>query len=138
MTYSNASAPALPASRMLTAITKFIGVFAAAVALTAGSAFAQQPAAPGPAPAAKPAAPAKKPAPASPAAPAAPADPAPEAEQQAPAQAQGEQQQQAQLIYSPWTKFCLKGHNNEPNAKHVCVTVKDAPIQSCMPVVAAV
>ena len=138
MIYSNASAPALPASRMLTAITKFIGVFAAAVALTAGSAFAQQPAAPGPAPAAKPAAPAKKPAPAKPAAPAAPGAPAPEAQQQAPAQAQGEQQQQVQLIYSPWTKFCLKGQNNEPNAKQVCFTGKDARIESGMPVVAAV
>jgi invasion protein IalB len=136
MTYSNASAPALPASRMLAAIAKF--VFAAAVALTAGSAFAQQPAAP--APAAKPAAPAKKPAPAKPAAPAAaaPAAPAPEAQQQAPAQAQGDQQQQVQLIYSPWTKFCLKGQNNDPNAKQVCFTGKDARIESGMPVVAAV
>ena len=132
MTYSNASAPALPASRMLAAIAKF--VFAAAVALTAGSALAQQPAAP--APAAKPAAPAKKPAPAKPAAPAAPAAPAPEAQQQP--QAQGEQQQQVQLIYSPWTKFCLKGQNNEPNAKQVCFTGKDARIESGMPVVAAV
>jgi invasion protein IalB len=136
MTYSNASAPALPASRMLAAIAKF--VFAAAVALTAGSAFAQQPAAP--APAAKPAAPAKKPAPAKPAAPAAaaPAAPAPEAQQQAPAQAQSDQQQQVQLIYSPWTKFCLKGQNNDPNAKQVCFTGKDARIESGMPVVAAV
>jgi invasion protein IalB len=133
MTYSNASAPALPASRTLAAIAKFIGVFAAAVALTAGSAFAQQPAAP--APAAKPAAPAKKPAPKPPAA-AAPAAPAPEAQQQAPAQ--GEQQQQVQLIYSPWTKFCLKGQNNDPNAKQVCFTGKDARIESGMPVVAAV
>jgi invasion protein IalB len=134
MTYSNAPAPALPTSRTLAAIAKF--VFAAAVALTAGSAFAQQPAAPAPAPAAKPAAPAKKPAPAKPAAPAAPAAPAPEAQQQAPAQ--GEQQQQVQLIYSPWTKFCLKGQNNDPNAKQVCFTGKDARIESGMPVVAAV
>ena len=132
MTYSNASAPALPASRTLAAIAKL--VFAAAVVLTAGSALAQQPAAP--APAAKPAAPAKKPAPAKPAAPAAPAAPAPEAQQQP--QAQGEQQQQVQLIYSPWTKFCLKGQNNEPNAKQVCFTGKDARIESGMPVVAAV
>jgi len=86
----------------------------------------------------KPAAPAKKPAPAKPAAPAAPAAPAPEAQQQAPAQAQGDQQQQVQLIYSPWTKFCLKGQNNEPNAKQVCFTGKDARIESGMPVVAAV
>jgi invasion protein IalB len=135
MTYSNASAPALPTSRTLAVIVKF--VFAAAVVLIAGSAFAQQPAAPAPAPAAKPAAPAKKPAPAKPAAPA-PAAPAPEAQQQAPAQAQGEQQQQVQLIYSPWTKFCLKGQNNDPNAKQVCFTGKDARIESGMPVVAAV
>jgi invasion protein IalB len=132
MTYSNASAPALPVSRTLAAIAKFISVFAAAVVLTAGAAFAQQPAAP----AAKPAAPAaKKPTPAKPAAPA-PAAPAPEA-QQAPAQGQAEQQQ-VQLIYSPWTKFCLKGQNNEPNAKQVCFTGKDARIESGMPVVAAV
>ena len=134
MTYSNASAPALPASRTLAAIAKFISVVAAVIALTAGSAFAQQPTAP--APAAKPAAPAKKPAPAKPAAPAAPAAPAPEAQQQAPAQ--GHQQQQVQLIYSPWTKFCLKGQNNDPNAKQVCFTGKDARIELGMPVVAAV
>jgi invasion protein IalB len=133
MTYSNASAPALPASRTLAAIAKFTTVFAAAVVLAAGAVLAQQPAAP----AAKPAAPAaKKPAPAKPAAPA-PAAPAPEAQQQSPAQGQGEQQQ-VQLIYSPWTKFCLKGQNNEPNAKQVCFTGKDARIESGMPVVAAV
>jgi invasion protein IalB len=138
MIYLNA-APARPASRTLAAIVKTTtaGVFAAAVALATSSAFAQQPAAPAPAaPAAKPA-PAKKP-PAKPAAPApaAPAAPAPEAQQQAPAQ--GEQQQQVQLIYSPWTKFCLKGQNNDPNAKQVCFTGKDARIESGMPVVAAV
>jgi invasion protein IalB len=135
MTYLNASAPAQPASRTLAVVATFFGLsVAATVALTAGTAFAQQPAAP--APAAKPA-PAKKP-PAKPA-PAAPAAPAPEAQQQAPAQAQGEQQQQqVQLIYSPWTKFCLKGQNNDPNAKQVCFTGKDARIESGMPVVAAV
>ena len=136
MIISNASAPAQPASRTLAAIAKSISVFAAAAVLTTGAALAQQPAAPVPAaPAAKPAAPAKKPAPAKPAAPA-PAAPAPEAQQQAPAQGQGEQQ--VQLIYSPWTKFCLKGQNNEPNAKQVCFTGKDARIESGMPVVAAV
>ena len=136
MTYLNASAPAQPASRTLAVVATFFSLsVAATVALTAGSAVAQQPAAP--APAAKPAAPAKKPAPAKPA-PAAPAAPAPEAQQQAPAPAQGEQQQQVQLIYSPWTKFCLKGQNNDPNAKQVCFTGKDARIESGMPVVAAV
>ncbi len=134
MNYLNA--PVQPASRTLVAIARIFGLsIAAAVALTAGAAVAQQPAAPA-APAAKPAAPAKKPAPAKPAA--APAAPvAPEAQQQAPAQAQGDQQQ-VQLIYSPWTKFCLKGQNNDPNAKQVCFTGKDARIESGMPVVAAV
>jgi invasion protein IalB len=147
MNYSNAAAPAHPASRTLAAIANTvtknfapvgrfgqIGVLTAAFALAAGSAFAQQPIAPAPAPAAKPGAPAKKPA-AKPAAPAAPAAPAPEAQQQAPAQTQ---EQQVQLIFSPWTKFCLKGQNNEPNAKQVCFTGKDARIESGMPVVAAV
>src|SRR5437764_7884272 len=147
MNYSNAAAPARPASRTLAAIANTvtknfapvarfgqIGVLTAAFALAAGSAFAQQPIAPAPAPAAKPAAPAKKPA-AKPAAPAAPAAPAPEAQQQAPGQTQ---EQQVQLIFSPWTKFCLKGQNNDPNAKQGCCTGKDARIESGMPVVAAV
>jgi invasion protein IalB len=149
MNYSNTAAPARPASRTLAAIANTltktfapvgrfgqIGVLTAAFAMAAGSAFAQQSIAPAPAPAAKPAAPApaKKPA-AKPAAPAAPTAPAPEAQQQAPAQTQ---EQQVQLIFSPWTKFCLKGQNNEPNAKQVCFTGKDARIESGMPVVAAV
>ncbi|HYA04978.1 MAG TPA: invasion associated locus B family protein [Xanthobacteraceae bacterium] len=132
MTYWNASAPALPVSRTLAAIGK-IAVLTAMLVVgwqmaTASSALAQQPA---PAPAAKPKAapaPAKKPA-----APAA----APEAQQQpAPAQGQGPEQQ-VQLIYSPWTKFCLK-NQNDPNSKQVCFTGKDARIESGMPVVAAV
>ena len=40
------------------------------------------------------------------------------------------------MIYSPWTKFCLKGQ--EATAKQVCFTGKDARIESGMPVVAAV
>jgi invasion protein IalB len=71
-------------------------------------------------------------APAKPAAPA-PAAPAPTA----PAQAQAvPQAQQPQLIFSPWTKFCLKG--KEANAKQVCFTGKDGRVESGMPVVAAV
>jgi invasion protein IalB len=50
-----------------------------------------------------------------------------------PGQAQGEQ---PQLIFSPWTKFCLKGQ--EANAKQVCFTGKDGRVESGMPVVAAV
>jgi invasion protein IalB len=155
MNDSYASAPARPESRTLAAIvnatTKCNKTIARAIrvahrvaqvsalvstfALAVGAssvALAQSP----PAPAAKPAAPAaKKPPAAKPAAPAAPA-PAPEAQQQAPAQGQGEPQ--VQLIFSPWTKFCLKGQNNDPNAKQVCFTGKDARIESGMPVVAAV
>jgi invasion protein IalB len=52
-----------------------------------------------------------------------------------------EPQQQAQpeapqLIFSPWTKFCLKGQ--EANAKQVCFTGKDGRVESGQPVVAAV
>jgi len=41
-----------------------------------------------------------------------------------------------QLIYAPWTKFCLKGQ--DANAKQVCFTGKDGRIESGQPVVAAV
>ncbi len=54
-----------------------------------------------------------------------------------PQQAQGGDQQQVQFIYSPWTKFCLKP-DNDPNAKQMCFTGKDARIETGMPVVAAV
>jgi invasion protein IalB len=135
MTYSNASAPAQPVRRTLAAITRTTAI-AAALALGATTvATAQQPAPAPAAPAAKP-----KPAPKKPAAPApAAAQPAPApAAQQAPAPGQAQQGQgdQVQLIYSPWTKFCLKGQ--ETDAKQVCFTGKDARIESGMPVVAAV
>jgi invasion protein IalB len=98
----------------------------------ASSVFAQAPA---PAPAAPHAKPAPKPAPKK------PAGKPPAAAQQQPAQPPAEGQppasdQQVQLIYSPWTKFCLKGQ--EATAKQVCFTGKDARIESGMPVVAAV
>jgi invasion protein IalB len=50
--------------------------------------------------------------------------------------AQPQQAEQPQLIFSPWTKFCLKGQ--EANAKQVCFTGKDGRVESGMPVVAAV
>lgn len=74
-------------------------------------------------------------------APKAPAAQAPT--QQAPAQGAPAQQgaaqpadQQIQLIYAPWTKFCLKGQ--DANAKQVCFTGKDGRIESGQPVIAAV
>jgi invasion protein IalB len=73
---------------------------------------------------------------------AAPKAPAPAAQQAAPpaagAPAAGgqPQDQQVQLIYAPWTKFCLKGQ--DANAKQVCFTGKDGRIESGQPVIAAV
>jgi invasion protein IalB len=91
-----------------------------------------------PAPAPGTAAPKAKAAPK--AAPKAPAAPAPTAQQAAPpaAGAAGAQppDQQVQLIYAPWTKFCLKGQ--DANAKQVCFTGKDGRIESGQPVIAAV
>jgi len=43
---------------------------------------------------------------------------------------------QVQLIYAPWTKFCIKGQ--EAGAKQVCFTGKDGRIESGQPVIAAV
>jgi invasion protein IalB len=108
---------------------------------------AQTPApAPG-APAPKAKAKAKAPPKAAPAAaePAPAAQPAPTAQQAAPPPAAagappaaGGQpaDQQVQLIYAPWTKFCLKGQ--DASAKQVCFTGKDGRIESGQPVVAAV
>jgi invasion protein IalB len=118
----------------------------AATVLAVPFAFDAQAQAPAPAPGA-PAAPKKAAAPkaapkAAPAAPAAqaPAPGAPAAQAQAPAPAQGgaaqPQDQQIQLIYAPWTKFCLKGQ--DANAKQVCFTGKDGRIESGQPVIAAV
>jgi invasion protein IalB len=91
---------------------------------------------------------AQAPAPAAPKA--APKAAAPKAAQKAPAPAPTQQpaappagqpaappaDQQVQLIYAPWTKFCLKGQ--DANAKQVCFTGKDGRIESGQPVVAAV
>jgi invasion protein IalB len=95
------------------------------------------------------------PAPGAPAAPpkakaapkAAPKAPAPAAQQapppaagapaaQAPPAGGQPQDQQVQLIYAPWTKFCLKGQ--DAGAKQVCFTGKDGRIESGQPVIAAV
>src|ERR1700727_1357256 len=134
--------------RMLAASVRPRGrVFAllAATALVASlialDAKAQQPAPATPAPAAAPKAkskPAPKPAPAAPAPAAQSAPPPATAPAAGPAQAAGGQpsEQQGQLIYAPWTKFCLKGQ--DPNAKQVCFTGKDGRIESGQPVIAAV
>src|SRR6266478_3413463 len=97
---------------------------------------APTPAAPKAAPKAAPAAPKALPK-AAPGAPSptaqAPGQPAPAGQ---PPQGAPPQEQQVQLIYAPWTKFCLKGQ--DANAKQVCFTGKDGRIESGQPVVAAV
>jgi invasion protein IalB len=124
MTFCNASAPAWPVSRTLAAIATTAALSVALAMAPTSPTFAQKPGATKPA-SKKPAA--RKPAPLAQHQPVAPAPPP------QPAQAA---QQPIQLIYSPWTKFCLKG--KEANAKQVCFTGKDARIESGMPVVAAV
>ena len=56
-----------------------------------------------------------------------PAQPAPAAPQQQQAQ------ESPQLIFSPWVKLCNK--DPDPNAKRVCVTVKDGRVKSGLLVV---
>jgi len=108
---------------------------ATATIMLSAFAFAQTPPAPPapPAPAAPKAAPKAVPKAAAPAPKA--AEPAAPPAAQPGQQAQGGDQQ-PQLIFSPWTKFCLKGQ--EANAKQVCFTGKDGRVESGMPVVAAV
>jgi invasion protein IalB len=118
-------------------VIALLAATALATSLLAQGAYAQTPApAPGtPAPKAK-AAPK--------AAPKAPATPAPAAQQGQPPAAAGAPpaagaqpaDQQVQLIYAPWTKFCLKGQ--DAGAKQVCFTGKDGRIESGQPVIAAV
>jgi invasion protein IalB len=127
MLYRIGSAPARPVRRA------FATIIATTILVAASAAFAQQQpqqqrpqAQPAQRPQAQPAQPAK-----------------PQQQQQRPAQtppAQQSQPQQAtgateppQLIYSPWTKFCLK----EQSGKQVCFTGKDARIESGMPVASA-
>jgi invasion protein IalB len=106
----NVSAPARPAAYAFA----FALIGALAVVGTGQNSFAEEKKA-------APKAPAKKDAPKA-------------APKQAPQQQP--QQEMPQLIYSPWTKFCLKGQ--EANAKQVCFTGKDGRVESGQPVVAAV
>ena len=128
MNFRILAAQASPRGRVFAALTA--GAFLAAAAVSGAHAQTPAPA---------PGAPAPKAAPKAPAAPkAAPKAPAPAA-QQAPAAGAAQQppaDQQVQLIYQPWTKFCMKGQ--DANAKQVCFTGKDGRIESGQPVVAAV
>jgi invasion protein IalB len=123
-------------------IFALLAATALSAALLVPDAQAQQPAAP-----AAPAAPKAAPKPPHKAAPKAAPAPAPSAQQAPPpaeaagapaasAPQQPPQDQQVQLIYAPWTKFCLKGQ--DAGAKQVCFTGKDGRIESGQPVIAAV
>ncbi|MGD0847797.1 invasion associated locus B family protein [Bradyrhizobium sp.] len=133
MNFRILAAPVRPRGRVLA----LLAATTLTAALLAPGAWAQTPApapgAPTAAPKAKAAAPkaAPKGAPAAPA-PAAQAAPPPAA----PAAGAPPADQQVQLIYAPWTKFCLKGQ--DANAKQVCFTGKDGRIESGQPVIAAV
>jgi invasion protein IalB len=120
MTAGIVYAPARPrrAATCITAVT--------ALALGTSLAFAQQPQPPVPAPKATP-------------------RPVPPKQQQKQQQQQQQPAQQAPqapadqqaaapadqppIVYSPWTKFCGKDNNN-PQAKEVCLTVKEARLET--------
>jgi invasion protein IalB len=133
MNFRMLAAPVGPRGRVFA----LMAVTALTATLLAPDARAQAPA---PAAPAAPATPAPKAKAAPKAAPkGAPAAPAPSAQQTPPAGATPPAQsadQQVQLIYAPWTKFCLKGQ--DANAKQVCFTGKDGRIESGQPVIAAV
>ena len=157
MTYGTASAPSRPASRTLAAFAE-LSARTCAITIALGfvlaaahspQVFAQE-AAPAEAvkkpkkpktpkqdvqqapPAASPQQPAPQP----------PAAQAPQGQQPPAAQGQTQNgQEPVQLVFSPWTKFCLKGQPGQPvdpNAKEVCFTGKDARVESGQPVAAAV
>jgi invasion protein IalB len=159
MTYWTAPAAFAPATRMAAAFAAapaaFVKTLALCASLTAaGALVAAMPAAAQQPDAAAPAAPKPKPKPKpkpaaetqQPQQPSAQAPPASDPQQAPPGQPgqQGQAQngqQQVQLIFSPWTKFCLKGQPGQPpdpNAKEVCFTGKDARVESGQPVAAAV
>jgi invasion protein IalB len=136
MNFRILAAPFWPRGRVFA----LLAATALATSFLASEVQAQAPAPAPAAPKAKPKAPPK-------AAPA--AAPAPTAQQAPPPAAAGAppaggapaaggqpQDQQVQLIYAPWTKFCLKGQ--DANAKQVCFTGKDGRIESGQPVIAAV
>jgi invasion protein IalB len=134
MNFRTLAASVRPRRRLfaLLAATALSVPFAAA----AQAQTAPAPAAPKAAPKAAPHAAPKAPAPAAQAPAAQPAAPNAQAQQQPAPGQQPPADQQIQLIYAPWTKFCLKGQ--DANAKQVCFTGKDGRIESGQPVIAAV
>jgi invasion protein IalB len=122
MDFRIAFAPARPAARTLVIIAA-----AAAIANATVGVHAQTPPPAAPAKKAQPKQPAKQPAPA-------PAQAAPQ--QPAPPPAVAGQPQQIPLVYSAWIKLCGK-NPQDPNAKEVCQTMKEAHMESGQFVAAA-
>jgi invasion protein IalB len=88
-------------------------------AMLCSAAVAQQPP-----PKAAPKAPAPKAAPKQ--------QPAPQAAPQAQPQQQQQPNGQLPIVYSPWTKICNKPPN-QPTAKDICITVKEARLETGQP-----
>jgi invasion protein IalB len=132
MTDRKLSAPISNARRI--AVSTIAATLLSATGFSVDTAVAQQPPATPP----RPAAPAPRPAAPAPAPPAAQKPGAPAAQKPPvvpPGQAQATAPEMPQLVYSPWAKFCGKG--NDPGAKEVCFTGKDARTEAGQPVVAA-
>jgi invasion protein IalB len=134
MNFRILAAPVRPRGR----VSALLAATALSAAILVSGAQAQAPTpAPGAAPKAKAAPKAAPKAPAAaPAAPTAQAPAQPPAAGAPPAAGGQPADQQVQLIYAPWTKFCLKGQ--DAGAKQVCFTGKDGRIESGQPVIAAV
>jgi invasion protein IalB len=122
MDFRIAFAPVRPAARLLAVIAA-----TAALGLATVGAHAQTPP---PAKKAAPKQPAKQPAPPAPAPQAAPQQPG------APPAAAAGQPQQIPLVYSQWIKLCGK-NPQDPNAKELCQTMKEAHMESGQFVAAA-
>jgi invasion protein IalB len=124
-----AFAPARPVARTLAVIAATAAFALATVAVNAQTPPPTAPAPAAPAKKAQPKAPAKQPAPAP-----APAQAPPQ--QGAPPPAAAGQPQQIPLVYSAWIKLCGK-NPQDPNAKEVCQTMKEAHMESGQFVAAA-
>src|SRR5437660_10223698 len=136
MNFRILAAPVRPHGR----VSALLAATALSAAILVSGAQAQTPAptpgAPAAAPKAKAAPKAAPKAPAGAPAPTAQAPASPPAAGAPPAAGGQPADQQVQLIYAPWTKFCLKGQ--DAGAKQVCFTGKDGRIESGQPVIAAV
>jgi len=117
--------PARPARRK-----NLMGIATIALlALGTAVAVAQQPAPPVPAPKAPPTPRPVQPAQKQPTPPAKQQPQQPAQQQPGPAdQPAAAPAEQPPIVYSPWTKFC--GKDNNPQAKEVCLTVKEARLET--------